>query len=826
MRKPWLRSISVLAVYTLLALAFTWPLPLHFATHVPGDGGDDPALTWNLWWVKHALLDLRISPFYCQHMFYPIGVNLAFYTLTVLNGVLSIPLQLTFGLIPASNIILISSFVLSALGAYLLARSVSGSRSETWPFLAGLIYGYASCKLFYAALGQFNIASSQWMPFFILSLLKLGRKGEFKWSVVGALFLLFQAWAEMTFASFLLLFTAFYAAWALAFRLRPLCPFLAHMALMLSIFALGISPILLAMVPDLMAEGDFFLRGTGFAEVFSADPLGLFLPTRLHPLLGNIVDRFPFPHDKGQHLYPGFAVLALALAGLKRKEARFWVVGALLFALLSFGPVLHFNGRDTGIPMPFAILQEIPFFKGNRYPGRYNTLVMLCLAVAASIGADSISRRFQARKSLFAFLALLIAFEHLSIPLPLSDMRIPEAYRTIASDPEPGTVLEIPLAWRNSFRITGTMDPVIMFAQYYQTLHQRPILGGNTSRNPEFKFQYFTEAPILNTIVALENGHTLWPEIIEEDKKFAPYFFRFFSIRYIVVHPSKVPPALLDYLAEVFGLDFPPDPVSDPLVFRVEAPPLPDHIALEMGEPLAHLSRGEGWSPVPTGDRVWVQRRKARLFVPLKAGAYRVKIEVFSPGDGQVMTLEAGGRKLAEFTLKMGWQECEASVPPGILKDGLNEITLRFSRLFPPPEGILVRSAGMHVGDFAHIYIKGRDVSPDRRGYNVAVILPEGKVKEVASFDTFASEEESDKFADYLASVPEGYIVALGVRDEASLRLTGGAVEVLRALGSRVDLRGCFRCSHAFLGVKGEGAMGEAYHPFWRQEGGSWLNSP
>lgn len=816
MRKPWLKILYVLTAYTSLALILTWPLPLHFTTHVPGDGGDDPALTWNLWWVKYALLDLRSSPFHCRHLFYPIGINLAFYTLTVLNGLLSIPLQFTFGLIPASNIVLLSSFVLSAFGAYLLARSLNGSRSELAPFLAGLIYGYASCKFFYAALGQFNIASSQWMPFFTLAMLKLGRKGGAKWAAIGAFFLLFQAWAEMTFASFLLILVVFYIIYALTFRFRPPLSLLAHTALMLSIFALGITPFLLAMVPDLLAEGDFFLRGTGFAEVFSADPIGLFLPTRLHPLLGEIVDRFPFPHDKGQHLYPGFTVVLLALAGLRKREARFWIASAVLFTILSFGPVLYFNGKNTGIPMPFALLQEVPFFKANRYPGRYNTMVMLCLSAAASLGAESFFGRSgsKTRRVLLVIFVLLVLFEHLSIPLPLSDMRIPEAYRIIASDPEPGTVMEIPLAWRNSFRITGTMHPVIMFIQYYQTFHQRPILGGNTSRNPEFKFQYFTEAPIINTIIALENGHTIWPEILEEDKKLAPYFLHFFNIRYIVIHPRQTPSALLDYLAQVFGLEIPPAPAEEPLIFKIEVPPYPDRISLKMEEPVAHFSRGEGWAPVPTGNYVWVQRRKARFFLTLKAGSYWVKLKVFSPGDGQEMALEIGERRLATFALKAGWQECEAFIPPGILKEGLNEFTLRFSKLFPSPNGILVRSAGMDVGDFVHIYVRGKDVAPDGRGYNLALVSPEGEVMGTVFFDTFASEEESERLANYLAYIPDGFTVIMGVRDEASLRLSDRAVKALQALGAKVDLRGCFRCSHAFIGIKGQGAIREAYHPF------------
>jgi hypothetical protein len=74
---------TAIALYALLAIGLTWPLAAHFGTHVPGDGGDDPALTWNLWWVKHALLQGH-DLFRCDYLFFPIGVNLAFYTLTTL----------------------------------------------------------------------------------------------------------------------------------------------------------------------------------------------------------------------------------------------------------------------------------------------------------------------------------------------------------------------------------------------------------------------------------------------------------------------------------------------------------------------------------------------------------------------------------------------------------------------------------------------------------------------------------------------------------------------------------------------------------------------
>ena len=98
------KHAAVLLLFTLLAVILTWPLALNFTTHVVGDGSDDPALTWNIWWFKHALLDLQVSPLTTDFMFYPIGINLVFYTLTLLNDALAVPLYALFGLVPAANV--------------------------------------------------------------------------------------------------------------------------------------------------------------------------------------------------------------------------------------------------------------------------------------------------------------------------------------------------------------------------------------------------------------------------------------------------------------------------------------------------------------------------------------------------------------------------------------------------------------------------------------------------------------------------------------------------------------------------------------------------
>ncbi len=881
-QRTWRIHILVVLAYTLLALALTWPLVAHFGSHVPGNGVDDPPLTWNLWWVKHALLNRATNPFDCDYLFYPLDINLAFYTLTVLNGLLSIPLQAVFGLVLTSNLLLLSSFILSGYGAFLLIRHllhniqypISNIRSETskrywklgisdWAaFTGGLLYAFASSKLFYAALGQWNIASSQWIPFYVLYLFKVGeRPRRWRYPLLAALFLLFQAYAEMTYASFLVLFTALWAAWQLlgsilrtthhASRITPHASrsrwrLLGTLVVLGLVFALGLTPILAMMVPDLLAERDIFVEGGGFADVFSADLLGFLVPTMHHPLFGSLVARFNFHHTVGQHLFLGYATLALAVLGAvvawRRPAVKFWALSALTFWLLTLGPTLHVNGHDTGLPLPFALVAQLPFFKGNRYPSRYSVLLVLSLAVLVGFGARWLLGRVASSKSqvtspsrasgnfllptCYLLLATLLLFEHLSIPLPLSDMTVPPVYDEIAAMPGDWTLLDVPVAWRNGFRVTGTEHPIIMFEQYYQSGHHKRLLAGNTSRNPPLKFQYFTEAPVINTLIALETGHTVDPAIAAADQAVAADVLRFLDVRAVVVHP-QAGPEVAPYVESVLPVEgFYEDDGTH--AYRVDLPPWPAEWTVEPGDALSLLSYAEGWGE-PSGGVIWAQRQAARLLLPANGQAQRLSFRAYAPADGQQLRIEANGRNVARLDLAAGWLDYEVALAAEMVREGLNEVWLHFETLVPAeevqlsswaiadtgssgelsrtvesPVNLVVQSAGQEVGNFGHIFVDGVDVSPGERGYNLAVIHPvSGEVVAAAAFDTHLDPGASRALAAFLGDVPPGHIVAVAAADEASRLLGEEAVAALRTLGARGDLRERFRWGHAIVGVKG-----------------------
>ena len=865
------RNLLILLAFSLLALALTWPLAAHIATHVPGDGIDDPALAWNLWWAKVSFVDragetgLVHNPFAGDSMFHPIGVNLAFYTLTLLNGALSIPLQSAFSLILASNLLLLSSFILSGFGAYLLALALlretsileERRRARLAALLAGVLYAFASAKLFYASLGQFNIASSQWMPFIALYLVR-GLRPPWRWreGFLLGLFLLFQTWAELTYGTFGVLLIALVTLTAVGIRVwrrdwRGAWAPMGNALIAGGMFAAGLAPYLANMLPDMRANGDFLVEGGGFSDIFSADILGFFFPTQLHPLFGGVIralsdnsalrpDGSQFMVNKGQHIYPGYVTLALVAAALwtYRRRWQVWALAALtgFFTWAALGPQIRVNGYNTGIPGVFALLVKIPFFQANRYPGRYSVMVFLGLGLLAALGAYALLARARTRRGQAAWTALLAAlilFEHLSIPLPLSDFRLPPAYDAVVADARQDALLDLPVGWRNGFNVFGKSDVIIMYEQWWQTYHGKPLLGGNTSRNPEQKFQYFMENPVIGVLAALQDDRPVPDADLARARALGPDLLAFLNIHTVLVHRDKVPADFEAGLTTIFPLTF-QDAQEGVARYEVRSQPLAA-LDLTPADPALRSYLDFGWgAPGRLGEdetaAVWAVKPDAALLIPASPQPSQLTLTLYSPGS-QTLRLDLDGQPWETLTLAPGVQEATLIPPPA--RNGFpRHLVIHAHRVFDPaaiplnlnpdrasddvqvgatavrsPLHIVARSAGKDVGDFGHVYINGEDVSPNQRGYNLAAIDPlAGRVLATASFDTHDPRQApaaSAAMAAWIHALPEGVIVAGAVRDAAALSLGEDAVAALRSLGVSDDIRGQLRRSHAFVGVKG-----------------------
>ncbi len=828
------REGAILLLYAALALVLTYPLLLHLDTHVPGRGIDDPALTWNLWWVQYSIFHLGTSPLYTDYLYYPLGVNLVAYTSTFLNGVISLPLQFLFGVIVANNLVIYFALVAGGYGAYLLAREVlaqvNAERGELsrdirngrhyGAILAGAFYAFGAWHINYVAAGHFMLLSNEWIPFFALYLIRLS-KGAWRAGALAGLYFVLAAWTELTFISFMAVLAALYLAFLLIARRGELGRrFALGVGALAAVAGIGVSPLLVNLLLDFQRYGYYLAPGLGRVQVFSAEPISFLIPSAQHPFLGAWADAVTKANTS--YAFFGYAALFFVVAGAwvyrAQKAARLWAVAAIFFALVLLGPTLIVGGESTGVPLPFALLRLIPFVNANRYPVRFNVMLMLGAVPLLALGAARLARTARGRGAAVLLTALL-ALEQLAAPIPLTDLRGPAVFQSIRREPGDSTLLDIPLGWRNSVSIQGTID---YKAQFFQTVHEKRLVGGLTSRNPAWKFQYYLELPVFNSLITLENGGEIDDGRRAADRAAAPALIRFFAIRYVEVQRALTPPGVLDFIREVFPLtEISRD--EERIVYRV-AQPSAALGTVDLASETARLYFDEGWGRVQSlsegGGYRWAARADAHIWLPLAADERQVRFRLLGAHVGQRVDVRIKGVRVTTLTLTNAWEDQTIVVPDSVAGAGLRDIEFDTETVpvgavrqgdrtigdtgVAAPVDLVATGAGFDAGRFGEIFVDGKNVIPNRRGYHLVAVNPQtGQVDRIGVFDTFADPGESARLAEFVGSLPQGEIVAGAAIDEVSRQLQPVAVEALRQLGVESDLRFQFRAGHAFIGVKG-----------------------
>lgn len=897
------RNVLVFAGFLVLAALLWWPLPLHITSHVPGVpqwAYDEATFVWNIWHFKDAAIDGLRSPLTTDLVYYPLGVDLILYTYNFYHVLASLPLALATNLPFASNVSLLLSTALSGFGTWLLARwvlrrqGVTPSTAEWAALVGGCVYAFASNRSIYAALGHYDMVTTQWIPFYALMLLRaldtgLSARRRRQAALLAGIFLALTGLAEMISALFLVIFTLIVwlglpaneserhvSLWRRLAGRIPMPALAGAVAFVLW------SPALLPILWQFLTN-DFALKGWGEAIPLSTDLLGWLTPTVLHPWFGGDLAtelrRVQLRALEGgvrgfrdlNTVFLGWVTPALALLGVagRARATRIWWWTAIVFGLFTLGPFLQINGEyrfdldgvEATVPLPYALLHYIPIVKANRAPNRNSVLLMLALAVLAAWGVAALIQWARRRghsgnawKAIPIAAALLVVGEHLALPLPLTDVRVPAVYQTIAADPRPVSVLQIPLGWRNSF---GVFGPESTLLQYYQTAHGKPMLGGNTSRAPDFKMEYFKRLPYFQALTEIEFGREVSPELRAAAEAQAGELMALYNVGYVLLYPpvENRPPysenwrAAWDFARATLPLEPEPFWAQDGIeAYRLIQTELGNAFALDLGEESTLAYRAEGWDAADSGEvagssALWTTSTESRFFLPLRATAdattYRLRLRAMPyswPGaPAQSVQLRVNGTALGEaLPLGEGWQEVEWTIPAGLLLDSLNRFALEWARADAPRTvaggARTIGATGVELPVDADLKAFGEgafmalfdeegaqnDASAGRRGVNVTTLDPRtGEVLTAAGYDTAANEFESEALAAALAAIPAGRIMLVASSGDATAFLTEDAIAGLRALGADLSMQALRGNHFAVVGVQGAapGTAAQAMDP-------------
>ncbi|MBP1468391.1 hypothetical protein EYB53_021950 [Candidatus Chloroploca sp. M-50] len=540
-RQRWVAGVlGVVASYCVVALLVFLPVVPRFGQALQGGpiaGADGWQHTWHVWWTALAVTTGQ-NPFVTPLLFHPQGALLYVQPLNVSNGLLVLPVTLTFGPVAGYNTAALLSFVLAGLAGYLLALRVSGSHLPAW--IGGLAFAWAPLHMTRLYDGQLELMAVQWPAFYAFFALRAVETRRVRDALLAGLMLALTGYTSWYYLLFLLV-------WSVAFALlwlprsvgktevaradssphpegperarRNPAPDPRHPQLLrqygvwlrqwvvIGLTALLVlAPVLIpAMVSLYGPERDLVEVDPEEVRISSANLLDFALPSYLHPLWGPTVAATAgaawHPLSADWNVALGYTILALALIGgvlAWRQAWRWWVLAGvgMLFAL---GPELQVGPWQTGVPMPYRLLQTLPGADFARRPLHFTMLTTLALAPLAALGMREVlarvagqprggtpdvseARQTQRGQPLRSWLVLgtvvgLLSFELLPVRWRLHDAAIHPYYATIA--PDDGALLHVPPPLYKAFA-----------PQKAQMSHQAPILGGYLARIPRYDVSY------------------------------------------------------------------------------------------------------------------------------------------------------------------------------------------------------------------------------------------------------------------------------------------------------------------------------------------------
>ncbi len=652
-RRGW--SVLVVALaYALITVAMTYPVAFRLSSAVAGLEGEDALqYVWSLWWTKKALLDLHTSPADLTYLYHPTGAYHPMVAVTPYAEFLALPLVSLWGPVIAYNIEFLISFVLTGLTTYLFCYYLTGDKRAS--FVGGLIFAFFPNRTFHA-LGHLPQITTYWLPLYALFLFRLlrnpKRKNAFSCGILLALSLLVHI---MHIAYFIIPFTLLFFLYYWVVDRRLMSPrFLKGFLMALLLAGLLTAPLFIPFVVAKFTGRLGYLR-VGKTVKYSADLLAFFTPSAGHPVFDKIgaarrlrqqvLPFAPGPQDDETLVYVGFVALALGLWGSikERKRGGLWIILGLTAALLSLGPFLKVGGKVMlleiggwrgGIPLPYGLVERLPFYEWGRTPARLTETTMFCLAILASYGLRALlaSLKGQRAKTVLTLgLAIPLLFEYVVVfPFPTGDASVPPFYRGLGRE-EDYAILNIPLYQHYVSNVN----------MYYQTVHEHKIVGGYIHRVPadalpvaRYLERLVDPFPQGDDIVAIPGGKE-GLNILSRNQ-----------IRYVVLHPPFLKPQEADERAS-FLTDLLGEPVyADGSISVFLVPPSPG------GSDAPAMALGENWYPLEDVEGTpfrWMSNEGTIYVNVASGGEYRLHFFAYPLGEARHLQVMVDGEPVGQF---------------------------------------------------------------------------------------------------------------------------------------------------------------------------------
>ena len=550
--------------FAAAAVVQTWPLTPHAADSVVTQAGwelDGWQFLWNLWWVKHALVDLHTNPFHTDFLYYPQGSDLYLHSLASTQGVLSIPLQLiTNNLFLSWNLLSLLFFVLSGLGMYALSYRVT--RNHAAALFSGYVFAFAPYIVMKFAASHWIISTAWPVPLFVLFLVRFQETGRLREAVAAAI-----CWTLLTYNNLELGIDAglflgvFLVFWSILYLRRKergnLWGLWLGCAVVVAVWLAVSGPMLIATLRSLYGSD---IQMPQNDEFWSMDVTSFVTPS---PLWGPGTAPAGVPPDV-HHVPVGnsentvyLGIIPLLLAGLAVSTVRraprrvlFWGAVFLFFAVLALGPYFYIgdtkefsiSGVSFSVPLPYQLYDQIPLFGSRRIPTRMIVFGLVGFAVLAAMGFDIFISWLREQYRILVLpaavvLLALLAVEYWNPPLYLVHPPRPAVFEAIRDEPGDFSILHAPWGRVTGWTQTGNFWGGYM-TNYYQTIHEKRSFGGWLSRASDSTLGWVGMEPGLRYLSCPDCADSpaqddLNPELVRQ-------VFRQYRIKYVVLHKLDI----------------------------------------------------------------------------------------------------------------------------------------------------------------------------------------------------------------------------------------------------------------------------------------------
>jgi hypothetical protein len=488
-RRP---ATIVFLVATALAVVVTYPVILHFGDDIYGFPGDATGGVTQYWWWGYAITHGG-SIFDNTLEGVPLGSEWSQIPFVVLPLIIFTPLSVAIGPIAGYNLLILSSFPLTAWATFLLVRRLGFDALAS--AFAGLAFVFSPYHI-EKAMGHGNQTHMELIVLTLYFLVRWRQTGRLRDAAFAGVMAGLQLWMDYS-LSYVLVFAllSFFVVSALIpengkWSPRWLWRHVPAGALMTLVAALfGPLTLLAAHRPgpgSLAGALGAVHRSIGELEIYSARINEYIEPWHDNPLVPAFVKSWEDARLHGSSwiensLFLGYTVIVLALVGLVLYRRRFpttlGVAIVLVGAILSEPPMAHVLGVRFNTPS-YYLYDFITFF---RVYARFAIVVMLGAAILAAAGFAALQARLGGgrRQLLLVLPFLLLAIEFNNIPPThvTAILPAPAEYTWLAQQPQ-GILMEYPA---NSGSVPIRQEVEIRQYMLYQMVHLHPTFLNETA---------------------------------------------------------------------------------------------------------------------------------------------------------------------------------------------------------------------------------------------------------------------------------------------------------------------------------------------------------